>query len=850
MRLEPSAPRRDEAAVPDAAAAPTAPIHLGDDAATDAARVGNKAATLARLRRAGHRVPAGVVLPARAADAVRGGPAAETLPAATRAALAGALSSLGGTVAVRSSALVEDLPDASWAGQYESVLNVRASEELWRAIETCVQSASTARAETYGRDTGRGPSSVAVLVQRQVAADSAGVAFTANPVTGDPEVIVSAVRGLGDRLVSGEATPEDWVLRAGAPAQRTAGPERVLEPGDAIRIAAEAERVAQRLGTPVDMEWALERGVLHVLQARPITALPVKPSFELPTEGTWEKDVSHFTDPMTPIGASLYFAPFAGALAEMAATYGLLIDGAETRCFGGEMYTRILPPGGKEGPPPPWWLMGLLVRVVPALRKKLAVARRALAEDLPGRMMARWPTELRPALAARIAELRLVDLAALDDAELRAHLDRVVALSAEGQRIHFLLFVPYVMALHDLALQARHLLGWSETEALDLVGGLSGTTSAPARDLRELAGLARRDEGVRDLLAAWSGQPLAEVLASLRAAGGERVAAGLEAHLERFGCRVTGYDPGRPSIAERPDLILGILRDLVREGASPDTLEEALAKRRADADARLAAALAERRVPAAGRAELLAAVERARAAWPVREDNLFYTDSMPSGLLRLAVLEVGRRLVAAGALQRPDDACWLEGDEVFAVLAGRPGSRGPLARRVARRRAERAWVAAHPGPTLLGRPPAPPPDLRATPAAIRRTSGAILWSISHEYPGERAPGEALRGTPGAPGRYTGTVRIVRSDAEFETVQAGEVLVCPITTPVWSVLFGRVGALVTDAGGALSHAAIVAREHNVPAVLGTGDATSRLADGQVVTVDGTRGLVDPAPPAGR
>ncbi|HSL81427.1 MAG TPA: PEP-utilizing enzyme, partial [Thermoanaerobaculia bacterium] len=227
----------------------------------------------------------------------------------------------------------------------------------------------------------------------------------------------------------------------------------------------------------------------------------------------------------------------------------------------------------------------------------------------------------------------------------------------------------------------------------------------------------------------------------------------------------------------------------------------------------------------------------------VREDNLFYTDSMPAGLLRLTVLEVGRRLVAEGSLHRAEDACWLEGDEIYAVLEGRRSALGPLAPLVARRRAERAWVAAHPGPTVIGPPPQDPPDLRAMPEAVRRTSGAMLWAIAHEYPGVRNPGAGLRGTPGAPGRYTGTVRVVQSDRDFPSVQAGEVLVCPITTPVWSVLFGRIGALVTDAGGLLSHAAIVAREHNLPAVLGTVDATTRLRTGQVVTVDGSAGTVE-------
>lgn len=817
-------------------------LALDDPAATDPAVVGHKAATLAVLRQRGHRVPPGVVLPVHPASAIPvGGSARRALTPEVAAEVEGTLDQLGGVVAVRSSGVAEDLPDASWAGQYESVLGVRTVEQLWAAIDSCLASALSQRAVSYAG--GEDPAAIAVLIQHQVDADAAGVAFTANPVTGDDEVLVSAVRGLGDRLVAGEVTPEDWSCRAGASPSRISGPEDVLDAGQAAAIAAAARRLADVLGTPADVEWALALGELHVLQARPITALPVRPELSLPPEGTWEKDSSHFTDPLSPVGATLYFAPFAGALGEMARTYGLLIDGAEQLCLSGEMYTRIIPPGGRDGPAPPWWLLGVLLRVVPPLRARYRAARRALAEDLPARMMARWPSELRPELQARTAELRAVDLHSLDDAGLRAHLDRVCQLAADGQRIHFLLFLPYCMSLHELCTAVTELLGWDESAALELVGGLSATSSAPARDLLAVADAAQEIPTAAAVLAGWAGQPWTDTLDALRAAGGTDVAGRLEEHMDAFGCRTTGYDPGRPSIAERPELVLGIVRDLVGAGAVADEMAAALARRRADADARVDAELDRRRVAPADRERVRSVIEAARAAWPVREDNLFWTDSMPCGVLRLAVLEVGSRLAAAGHLRQPTDACWLEGDEIHAVLDG-VADRSGLAAVVARRKAEYAWVAAHPGPAVIGPPASDPPDLRAAPEAVRRTSDAMLWAIAHEYPGERKPVEGgLQGTPGAPGRYTGPVRVVRTDDEFDQVRAGEVLVCPITTPVWSVLFSRVGALVTDAGGALSHAAIVAREHDVPAVLGTVAATTRLRTGDLVTVDGTRGIVE-------
>jgi pyruvate,water dikinase len=152
-------------------------------------------------------------------------------------------------------------------------------------------------------------------------------------------------------------------------------------------------------------------------------------------------------------------------------------------------------------------------------------------------------------------------------------------------------------------------------------------------------------------------------------------------------------------------------------------------------------------------------------------------------------------------------------------------------------------VRAHPGPELLGRPPAPPPDTRFLPSEGRRINSALLWMMDQEFaPPERSEGDVIRGKPGSAGRARGVVRVVPNEAALETLRPGEVLVCPITTPAWSVVFGNAAALVTDRGGALSHPAIIAREHGIPAVLATGDGTRRLKDGDLVEVDGSAGSV--------
>jgi len=153
---------------------------------------------------------------------------------------------------------------------------------------------------------------------------------------------------------------------------------------------------------------------------------------------------------------------------------------------------------------------------------------------------------------------------------------------------------------------------------------------------------------------------------------------------------------------------------------------------------------------------------------------------------------------------------------------------------------------ANPGPAHYGTPPPPPPPLTSLPPEARRANESFLWTIEQVFgPDQRAGGphagnRVLSGVAASPGTYRGTVRIVRDETEFDRVRAGDVVVCPTTSPVWALVFPIIGALVTDEGGTLSHPAIIAREHGVPAVVATRVATATLRDGQVVAVDGGAG----------
>jgi phosphohistidine swiveling domain-containing protein len=250
----------------------------------------------------------------------------------------------------------------------------------------------------------------------------------------------------------------------------------------------------------------------------------------------------------------------------------------------------------------------------------------------------------------------------------------------------------------------------------------------------------------------------------------------------------------------------------------------------------------------AARARFERALERAESAHPVHEENEFFTLSVPLGLARFALLEIGRRLAGRAIVDHPDDVFFLTDREARAALAGHePEDAAGLRDAIAGRKADRARAQRRPGPATYGRR-TPPPPLATLPPAARRTFEVMLWAVDHIFAasrsGQRQSAEAgtIAGIAASPGRYEGRVRRVTGEEEFNKIQAGDVLVCPVTSPVWSILFSRIGALVTDTGGILSHPAIIAREFGIPAVVATGNGTQLLEDGQLVTVDGDAGLV--------
>jgi rifampicin phosphotransferase len=264
------------------------------------------------------------------------------------------------------------------------------------------------------------------------------VAFTADPVTGDRDaVVVEALRGLGERLVSGTVSPDEWVVRD-ASATRRSSVEEAIDSGIANSVAVLARRVEQDLGGPQDIEWAYAGGEVLLLQARPITGVasrwvqPVPVPVE-PPPGYWTREASHAPLPSTPFNRAARRSRAPG-LRRMCEQLGLLFETIDFREIGGWEYTRIVPLGGKDRPAPP---APLLFRLVPPLRRRIKACVAAMRADVAGRLVRRWYQEWQPEFAARIAELRQIEQSTLTDAEVDEQLTSVLELTDHGvKRAH------------------------------------------------------------------------------------------------------------------------------------------------------------------------------------------------------------------------------------------------------------------------------------------------------------------------------------------------------------------------------------------------------------------------------
>jgi rifampicin phosphotransferase len=826
-------------------------IPLESEAARDPALAGGKAAALARLAGRQLPIPAGFVVTTAAYDRFVGGvlttaidgilsnadprdpAAAEAASAAIRTLfrdrpipdtieteIAAARSRLAcPLVAVRSSATAEDLPADSFAGQQDSFLNVAGDRDLMRAIVDCWSSLWTARAIAYRTRLSESDAraldrlSLAVLVQGMVPAEYAGVVFTANPVSGArDEIVVEAVPGLGDALVSGRVEPDRFAFDhdlQGFQHHGVSVPEHVAR--GAARLGLQ---VAELAGEPQDVEWAWAGDAVSLLQARPITSLYPLPDHD----GTGHRCYLSFgaiqgmLDPMTPLGRDTIRGIFSGA----ANLFGAGVTWQTQRVLktaGERLWIDVTPllhhrigrhiVAGVLSVMEP--RMGRIVEETMAWR---AVGTRSSVRIRTAMRIPRvaGPMAMRALLALaapewsrRRAQRRLQMLAHPANADPRETrgLEAALAMLAAVWRDAFPTMIPHLVPRVVVSVACQRAVGRlardlpaGDSAALLISRGVPHNTTADMnRALWEIAQQVRRDPAALDRL--------------------------MGPFIDEYGARGEAeIDLGRPRWREDPAPLFQAVQVYLRaEGPPPPEAIAATAGREAEerVGGWVRTLRGRRGARPKAKAWLLAfCFRRYRALAGLREGPKFAV-MRRLGAVRWALVRAGEALAGAGRLDRPDDIFFLHVGELD---AGEVRGWRELAR-ARRQRYNRER------------------ERRQVPLVLL-SDGRALYGAA---PGDS--GNRLHGTPVSPGIAEGLVRVL--DHPTSGVLApGEILVCRGTDPAWTPLFLAAGGLVTEVGGVMSHGAVVAREYGIPAVVGVAGATVHLRTGQRIRIDGASG----------
>ncbi|MBQ0901528.1 PEP/pyruvate-binding domain-containing protein [Micromonospora sp. U21] len=781
--------------------------------------VGGKAAGLGELIRQGERVPEGFCVTAET----------HRLGVIPQAEIVAAYERLGaGPVAVRSSATAEDLPDASFAGQQDTVLNVTGTAELIDAIRKCWDSLHTVRATAYrdARAIDHQAVRMAVVVQRMITPAVAGVLFTANPLTGRrDEMAVDAAPGLGTMVVDGATTVDHYVLDGVA--RNDAG---CLTSAHLAELRTTGERLQDHFGRPQDVEWAIDGdGLLWLLQSRPITSLfPLPPDTGKPLPRVYLEfgHVQGMLQPVTPMGMSTLRSQVAAMLASLGVRveivdiggrlYGDLTELARSRSSRKRLVKLMAVDFGPRAQAVMEHVLtdprfaattGSTERGAAAGAASLRTAGRAVVGIL--RALAR-PDAARIRMFQAIERMR-VRSAAPDD--LRTAADRLRFLrSQDAEDSADDIMWPIVTGMLAAALPASLLKGVASPDEIHTVLGGMPHNVTIEMDLA-LWRLARRADEHRRLLLDTPPDELAA-----RYLGGTLPDIGMAAFLDAYGHRgVAEVDIGVPRWAEDPAPVFAAIANYLRVTDPQQGPDQRFERAAAAAETALEelAARARRRRPVRGRVAVFL-LRRARSLAGLREAGKF-AGLYPLRETRRQLLLIGADLTAAGLLEQPDDIMFLTLDEVETAVHRSTDHRATVASRRSEHRRE------------LRR--------RSVPVALL-SDGTDVETI---LPAAPARDGTLAGVGASAGRVTGPARVVHDPATAH-IEPGEVLVAATTDPGWTPLFLTASALVTETGAIMAHGPTVAREYGIPAVICVPDATRTISTGQVVTVDGGAGTV--------
>lgn len=749
-------------------------------------------------------------------------------------------------VAVRSSATAEDLPQASFAGQQDTYLNVSGEDALLEATRKCWASLWTARAIGYRarQDIPAESAALAVVVQLLVPAQAAGIMFTANPLNGArDQIVINASWGLGEAVVGGLVTPDSLTIdkntgkiisrktaekllqtvRVNGSTEERPVPENlkqvpVLSDSETQELARLGEEIESLYKMPMDIEWALADGKFFIVQARPITALPepdppIPAEWKLP-EGAYaamrNNIVELMTEPLSPLFKTL-------GLNAVNRSMGGLLSGffGNQDVMPGELIITVNDYAYYNGS----------VKFIPMMKIIL---------DTPGIMrrmftgaVERWTETGRPEYVSIVSRWQTSTWIELPSGELIKAISQLTeaAIDAYGSLVSGVLPAAWISEAW-FSLIYRLVKRAADPSAPTFLMGFDSLPIRADKSLFDISRWVLEHDGLSAYLKTTAATDLAAQLnvEQMPLEVGESEwrewRQRFHAHLRVFGHTIYNLDFANPVPADDPAPMLETLKMyLAGQGVDPYTRQKTSAERRERAIQAMRKKLKGMRLKLFNKN-----LERAQRYAPLREDGLADV-GLSYPIIRQMIFELGKRFTVAGVIQRVDDIFWLQQAEIEDVAArlDRGEQVESLAEFIPRRKAR-----------LRSAERATPP--MALPQI--KVFGVDVLSKRSAKDGD----QRLRGVAASPGSVTAVANILHGPEDFSKMRTGDVLVASITTPAWTPLFARAAAVVTDIGGPLSHGSIVAREYGIPAVLGTDSATKQIQDGQMITVDGDSGLV--------
>lgn len=754
-------------------------------------------------------------------------------------------------MAVRSSATAEDLPEASFAGQQDTYLNVRGAQEVLAAARKCWASLWTARAIGYRARQAISSDQVAlaVVVQLLVPADAAGILFTANPMNGRrDQSVISASWGLGESVVGGAVTPDSLVLdkatnevisrqTADKQVMTTLHLHGVLEeltpeglrraPVLENQAAAELNRLGLQIetlyGMPMDIEWALVDGKFFILQARPITALP-EPAPDAPFEWHLPDPNGQYMrasicelmpDPLTPLFATLGYTAIEDGVNRLLLELTNMPSGSLSgfmTTVDGYAYQMV------KFTRRQWYLM--ITRMVPKMPRMLRMG------------VSHWKTFGYPPYLEAANRWRERNLDPLPASDIWSGVQELVAAFA----YHLGTLMTSTMGpsagsegLFTQIYQKRVMRSGDPAAPVFLMGFDSYPILAE-KALYDLAAWCRGQEPLKTYLGAATAEQVASQFksasrpASLPDELWHEFCRRFRRYLDDHGYSIYDMDFAKSLPMDEPGPILETLKlFLAGQGKNPYHRQQASAERREQAVAAIRS-----RVKGLKRWAFEKSLRWAQSQAPLREDGIAAVGLGYPALRRL-LLELGRRFAAAGAIRKADDIFWLEAHEAAQAVSALDQNQVLMDHDAQVQERNSLWQER--------KRLTPPAQL---PIGMKYLGGAMDGVMAVGDTNQK--GDTLKGVGASPGQATGTARVLHGPQDFDRMQPGDVLVATITTPAWTPLFAMAAAVVTDIGGPLSHGSIVAREYGIPAVLGTGNASRRIQDGQQLFVDGSAGVV--------